>query len=292
MTADLNRHAEMLQARGQPVAWVGDQLFTRKGHWVAPVGPWATPWHLEAADGRRLLRDLGGAWVMWTDGFGPHAVDSKWHAVICRRFTPVEDVSSGNTRSKIRRGLKNCDVRPIGLQEMARDGYETYCAACRQYGAPESAIPDADDFYRNHMADAPFEDIRHQWGVFHDGRMVGFAKNLLYGRTEVDYTMIKLHPQFLNRYISYALFHVMNEYYLVREGFEYVSDGSRTLVHETGVQDFLIKEFAFEQAPMGLHLDYRPGFAAAVAVARPFRGLLSRLHPRARAFFELDRMRR
>ena len=54
----------------------------------------------------------------------PAGVASEWYAVICRTFTPIESVASSNTRSKLRRGLRNCEARRISCEELAGSGYE------------------------------------------------------------------------------------------------------------------------------------------------------------------------
>ncbi|MDY0149072.1 MAG: hypothetical protein RBT03_03185, partial [Kiritimatiellia bacterium] len=151
------QYAEMLRQKNRPFEIIDGQIFTRQNQWIKPVGPLSQPYRLDKRQCRELLRELGGGWVMWTDGFGPHAVASEWYAVICRRHTVVEDVISGNTRSKLRRGLKQCEVRPVEVKEIAQNGYETYCAAVKSYGG-SVVLPTAEEFARRVMTDEPFGD--------------------------------------------------------------------------------------------------------------------------------------
>lgn len=288
----MERYADMLRQKNTPFVLLDSGLFVRRAGWIAPAGPAAQAYRLEAAECRDLLRRLGGWWVMWTDGFGPHAADSAWHAVICRRHVPVEEVASGNARSKLRRGLKNCEVRQVTVREIAENGHETYCAAFGGYGRRKNEMPTPREFARRVMTDEPFADIRQQWAVYHEGKMVGFSQILLYDKTEADYTLIKLHPDFLNRYSSYALFYRMNEFYLAQAGFQYVTDGFRSISHETGIQDFLVKEFGFEREPTGLHVHYRPPLGAALGLSRPLGALARRACPPLAPLFELERLRR
>lgn len=287
----VEQHAATLQAKNRRYAMVDGQLFTRKDRWVVPVGPASQAYRLTAAQCRGLLKDLGGLWVMWTDGFGPHAEASDWYAVICRRHVPVEEVASGNTRSKLRRGLKQCDVRPVDVRELAQNGYETYCAAVRSYPNHHEILPTADEFARRVMSDEPFGDTRHRWAAYCDGKMVAFAQNLIYDKTEVDYTVIKMHPEYLNRYSSYALIYRMNEHYLAQQQFDHVTDGFRSISHQTGIQDFLVREFGFEHARTGLHIHYRTPLGCLLKVARPLRRLLLNAGPKAQALLELERIR-
>ncbi len=281
----------MLHIKGRRFAVVNEQLFARKNNWIIPVGPLSQRYRLDHAQRSELLDQLGGMWVQWTDGFGAHAESSEWYAVICQKHFPLASAVSANTRSKLRRGLKNCDVRQVNPYILADEGYETYCCALNNYRNTRGSVPSQEQYRINELQDAPFSDIRHQWGVYFDSKLVGYAHNILYDKTEVDYTLIKLHPDYLKHYTSYALIYKMNEYYLADQGFEYVSDGTRSILHETGVQEFLIQNFGFEKAPMGLHVHYRWPFGHALKIARPFRGIISKAYPPANALFELDRLR-
>lgn len=283
---------EILQKKGRRFELVDGKLFVRKEQWIVPFGPAAKPYSLSPAQRKMLLLKLGGLWVQWTDGFGPHADNSEWYAVICRCHTPINVIESGNTRSKLRRGLKNCEVRKVDAEEIATQGYETYCAAINSYQGNDTQIPTEADFQRRVRSDAPFADIRHQWAVYHQDKLIAFAQNLIYDKIEVDYTLIKLHPDYLKFYPAYALIYKMNEYYLAEQGFQYVNDGFRSILHQTGIQEFLIKKFGFEKAPTGLYLHFRPPYGQILRLARPFRRPLARFYPKAGALFELDRLGR
>lgn len=285
----LERYSEMLRAKNRPFVNLDGQLFVRKNRCIVPVGPAAQAFHVSPAQGRRLLKDLGGLWVQWTDGFGPQAAHSEWYTLVCRKYIPVDEVESANARKHIRRGLKRCEVRQVDAREIAQNGYETYCAAIRGYGSNEE-LPTAEEFARRVMSDEPFGDIRHQWAAYHEGKLIAFNQNLVYDRVEVDYTLGKFHPDHLQHYPAYALFNAMNEYYLVQKGFQYINAGSRTISHETEIQEFLVRLFNFVKEPTGLHVQYRQPLGFALGMARPFRRVLAKMHPQANALFELDRL--
>ncbi len=283
---------EILQKKGRRFELVDGKLFVRKEQWIVPFGPAVQSYNLSQTQCKKLLKDLGGIWVQWTDGFGPHADNSEWYAVICRRHTPINDIESGNTRSKLRRGLKHCEVRKVEAEEIALHGYETYCAAINSYQGHDAQLPTETDFQRRVRSDAPFADIRHQWAVYQYDKLIAFAQNFVYDKIEVDYTLLKFHPDYLKFYPAYALIYRMNEYYLAEQDFEYVNDGFRSILHQTGIQEFLIKKFGFEKAPTGLHLYFRPPFGQLLHLARLFRRPLARFYSKADALFELDRLSR
>jgi hypothetical protein len=286
----VERYAEMLRSKNSPFEVLDGQLFVRKARWITPVGPASQPYALSQEQGRRLLKTLGGLWVQWTDGFGPHAAGSEWYVLTCRKHIPVDEVASHNARKHIRRGLKRCEVRQVDAAEIARNGYDTYCAAVRSYGTA-AGLPTREEFARRVLGDEPFGDIRHHWAAYRDGKLIGFNQNLIYGTTEVDYTLGKYHPEHLEYYPAYALFARMNEFYLAQKGFSYVNAGSRSISHETHVQEFLIRLFNFNPEPTGLHVQYRAPYGALLRAARPFRPVATAICPRASALFELYRLR-
>ena len=285
----LERYTEMLRQKNQRFLEVDEQLFVRKDRWIVPMGPISQSYRLTPAQCRAIWKELGGLWVQWTDGFGPHAAGSEWYALVCRKHLPVDEVDSGNARKHIRRGLKRCEVRQVDAREIAENGYETYCAAVRSYGGNE-ALPTAAEFARRVMSDEPFADIRHQWAAYHEGKLIAFNQNLIYDNVEVDYTLGKYHPDYQQHYPAYALFNAMNEYYLVQKGFQYINAGTRTISHDTAIQEFLVRLFNFKQEPLGLHVRYRPPLGALIGMARPFRGWAVKVHPNVNALFELDRL--
>lgn len=227
---------------------------------------------------------------MWTDGFCNPSPNTEWYAVICRQHMNIEDNTSREARRKIRRGLLNCDVRKVDPDEIAAQGYSTYYAANMSYGRNPADIPKENIFQQSVYSDKPFGDIRHQWAAYANGKMIAFAQNLLYDKTEVTYSLMKYHPDYLDIFPAYALIYRMNEYYLEQQGFEYVNDGFRSILHDTQVQDFLIKNFGFEKAYTNLNVHFRPPLGVILKMAQPFRKQLSKVNSRLAALLELDQI--
>ena len=74
------------------------------------------------------------------------------------------------------------------------------------------------------------------------------------------------------------------------EGCQYVNDGSRAISHETGIQDFLVKEFGFEKACTGLQVHFRLSFGQLHRMACQFRAVVTPPPP-TEVLFELARLR-
>ncbi len=287
----VDRYIEMYKAKNRRFEVIDGQLFTRKDRWVMPTGPVAQPYELSPEQCHHLLKKLGGLWVQWTDGFGEHAKHSEWHAMICRQHVPVTEIADKKRRKKMRRALKECEVHKVEPQEIAKNGYETFCEALLHYKNSSINIPSYENFYNRVLSDAPFSDIRHHWASYIDGKMVAFAQTLIYDHVEVDYTLSKLHPQYRKYNVGYAMRYHMNDYYLAKNNFQYVNSGFRSISHDTAIQDFLVREFDYNRDPSGLHVFYRRPLTTCLRLASPFRKFITPAIPKLKPLFELHRMR-
>ena len=201
------------------------------------------------------------------------------------------DALSSKERNKFRRGLRDCEVRRISVKELADEGYQVYCAAWEHYGG-QIPVTNEHLFQQGVLREAPYPDLLHNWGVYVNGRLIAYAQNQIHGKVEVSYSSIKLDPAYLHLRPSYALIHKMNEYYLDSLGFEYVNDGSRSIHHETNIQEFLMHNFCFEKAYTTLYVYYRWPLRWLLKIVYPFRDYVGQADSRLKALLELERFRR
>ena len=79
----------------------------------------------------KKIKEHNSYFARWTSNFDCHQQTDFWY-VINDRHLKIEDYSK-NTRSKIRRGLKNCIVKVVSLDEIKDFGYECYKYAIENY---------------------------------------------------------------------------------------------------------------------------------------------------------------
>jgi len=174
-------------------------------------------------------------------------------------------------RSQIKRGLKNCLVSKVDTNTIANNGYEVYINAFKNYST--NLIPVAKKEFAKDILDST-DDF---WAVYdRENTMIGYAQNILL-KQSVNYASMKFHPNYLKLYPSYALIYYMNEYYLNAHDFSYVSDGARSIAHDTNIQDFLIQKFCFRKAYCKLNVSYRWDIGLIVSVLYPFRSLIYKI---------------
>lgn len=286
----LNRYIEFFEARKQPHVVVNGTLYYVSSRVVRAWGPASLPYSLTCDQAQALCRQLGGHIVIHTRGFTEQP-RQNWYAVICDRFQRLEDLKAKH-RSEINRGLRNSEVRQVDGNFIARTGYEVYSKAVRSYSSFYDVYETEAQYQERHRICHRFCDLVQYWAALHKGQLIGYSQNLLFDRIEVNYWTVKLHPGFLTLYPGYALFHKMNEFYLQTEHFQYVNDGWRSLLHETQIQEYLIRKFGFRKAYTPMSVFYTPVASVLARICYPWRNLVGRIDLRLGGLCRLEAVRR
>lgn len=278
---------------------LGLKFIIYKGHiWreyqrmVIPLGPAKFDYSITEDEAKYLLSQFPKALlVRWTDGFNNHSQSEEWYAVISDKFYDLDEVSV-NTRSKIRRGLKNCTVEMVDARFIAENGYDVFISAFDRYKRTKAPKITRDEFKKQKLILDRFGDIVHFWGVFYKGELIAYSENYIYDNTEASYSTIKFHPDYLKLYPSYALIYTMNQYYLKDNKFEYVNDGFRNISHQTNIQGFLMEKFRFRKAYTDLYVLYRTYLSIYIKLTFPIRNILKKIYPRLGALYIMEEIRK
>ena len=230
------------------------------------------PPHIRMTDSQKyigkLVKSKNAFFARWTTEFDKKLMTNFWF-VINDRPLDINDYSS-NTRSKIRRGLKNLDVKKIKKSELISKGYTTYKEAFKRY---KNLLPQMNksEFKAHILGLDKTWDI---WGVFHkDGGLIAYSQNQIRDN-QCTYSIIKFHVDYLRYYPSYALYYTMNKYYLKEMQLNYVNEGTRSILHETNVQEFIIDKFKFRKAYCILNIHYHPLVRVIIWLLFPFRDVM------------------
>jgi hypothetical protein len=237
---------------------------------LLPMAPPHAEIKLNRHEQKDLLKRTGARFIRWTNHFDK-GFSEFWY-IIKDSFGGLEELSS-NTRSKIRRGLKNFTASPATFNYLKTEGYKTYINAFQRFSTFEKPLNEKE--FDKHVSMLESSGLYEVWGVWdnQDNKLAGFSENLILGLT-CFYETIYFDPFYLKNYSSYALFYEMNRHYLQERGFKYAHDGTRSLSHETNVHDFLIDKFKFRKAYCDLHIAYRFDVAMLAKVLFPLRAFL------------------
>lgn len=270
-------YANYLEAAGHTVLHhEGVAWYVYNGFLMPAYLPHAVP-AISAQQAAAVRRRSGRPFARWISDFqaGPDSSTGTGWWYVNRHGPYGMEQLSGNTRSKLRRGLKRLQTRRLGIDEVLQHGHTVCQAAVARYGAG-SFLPAREQFQRRVEAAAAFPETVEYYGVLDGDRLLGFSENYLQDGAAF-WESIWYDPAGLSDYASYALTHAMLDDYLNQRGFAYVTDGSRSLYHDTRVQTFFVEKFGFHHAHARLHVCYAPWFGVLVACAAPFRGLIEKL---------------
>ncbi len=222
------------------------------------------------AECKELINLYKPYFIRWT---------SQWD---CRRKTGFwfmikdskEDLSeySSKMRNSINRGNRHFHAKIINKTTLRSEGYELYIKALNRYQIKQS--PYSEKEFQAQLDQLFTIGEWEFWGVYSNdsGKLAGYSMNWIYDKS-CEYKTIKLDPAFLKDYSGYLLIHEMNKFYLNEKGFRYVNDGSRSLLHESNIQEFLEKKFLFRKAFCELNIRYSPVVSIAVKGLYPWRAL-------------------
>lgn len=254
---------------------IGYNYFKHKGYfWRKHQGaiiPLTMP-HVEIKlsekEAREMIKEHKAFFVRWDTDFDLKKEGEWWHII----KDGEEDIDSYNSkmRSQIRRGGRHYDVRVCSREVILLKGHQVYCEAYKRYHTFEEEY--SKEKFNQAIKELP-EDTEF-WGAYdkRNNELIAFSENFV-SDNACFYLTMWLTPESLKNYSSYILFHEMNKHYLNDRKMHYVSDGARSISHDTNIHEFLISKFAFRKAYCNLHVIYHPIIGFFVKLLYPFRTL-------------------
>ena len=221
---------------------------------------------------QQLVRDRGVWFLRWETEFDSNKPSDWWHVI---KDEPEDtDALSANTRSKVRRGNKKYTVTPIDTLKIKSDFYSIYLQTFASYSTIEK--PANYQTFKTAIDGLPKETEFWCISEIDSGKIVGFSENLMRDNA-CFYLSIWIIPLAKQKYAGYALFYNMNKHYLNEMGCQYVSDGARSISHDTNVHEFLETKFNFRKAYSTLNIEYAQWFGMLVKVMYPVRKIIGKL---------------
>lgn len=255
---------DILTAQGKIVVELEDVSWMKYQGALIPAAAMPVYVHPSYSEAVRLIKQTGALFMRYTTA--PLEAHTNWWHIICRQYN--FQMVSANTRSKIRRGLKRLEITKVPPAWLANNGYDCHVTCYNRY---KNASPLSHDQFRSFLLsihDQPFFEV---WACFKDKQLQGYIICLVETNGVFLHT-IDLTPDGLHNYATYAMIHRILENYVNGKGVP-VSNGSRSISHETEIQDFL-RCFNFQREYAELHVIYRPDIRVLVHLLYPLRNLL------------------
>jgi len=229
---------------------------------------------LEDSAVKRFVREKGALGAMWSYDHD-YAEQGPWYRCICN--IPDYDISSiksKNARHNIKRSLKRCTFSKVEYQWLADNGYDVYVNASARY---KDFKVESKDVFQNKMLSNSDIPGAEAFGVFVEDKLVAYITLFICGES-VRGDIAHFDPAYSNSYPMFALYFNVTQHYLKAGAYKEVDRGSRPLVHETNIDDFLMR--------IGYHKSYcRLGIYLALplriflGIARVSRKLYKHLLP-------------
>ncbi|MFV1467702.1 hypothetical protein VBY75_08480 [Idiomarina sp. HB] len=239
------------------------------------IVPLSMPHSLEGfseTEAKKLLRRKNSLLVRWESAFDCESGKEWWHII---KDVP-EDLSKlpKKTRYNIRKAEKSFECKRVSLTQVLEHGYSTYLNASSRYETHEKTISQKN--FQHAINTLPSET--EFWAAYskESGRMAAFAENYV-SEDACFYLSLWIEPKALKELVGYMLFHEMNKHYLNDRGMSYVSDGARSISHDTNIHDFLISKFKFRKAYANLNVVYSPLVKIVTSSLYPFKRLIKKM---------------
>ena len=183
---------------------------------------------------RRALAESGALLARWADQWNT-GTETEWYWVCCDdKDYDVETISSSRGRRSVRKGLRQCDVRIIENRKFASLAYPLFRLAQEKY----HMVPLTESEYRSQIEQVSQYPGTVFWGAFVQDRLAAFSTCLIMDNA-VALGSTKSDPELHGCCPNNALFYTIAKHYLSQTGISYVTNGSRTLLHPTTINDFL-----------------------------------------------------
>ena len=190
---------------------------------------------------------LGAIW----DYDGDYAESGSWYRTVCDRVDyDVSIIASKNSRKKINKCLNNCVVEPIDISVLFKHAYGVYLQACTRYKnvdmvPEEKFVQDIKQKYEKNSYRA--------FGVFRKKKLIAYMTILDFGEYAMG-DIAGFDPAYSNYYPMYGLYYYVAKYFVAEGGYKEFDRGSKPLLHETKIDEFLMKlEYRKKYCRLGVY---------------------------------------
>ena len=257
-------YADFLVSKGEMVYELGSIPWMKYHGALIPATAMPVYENILTDDAAQLIKKSKALLLRYTNG--PVKTPTNWWNMVCRHYN-FNDVSS-STRSKIRRGIKRNEIKQVNTRWIYEQAYDCHVECYKRYN---NALPEDRPAYESFLNDLRDQPIFNIWACFNNQKLSGYIICLV-EKNGVFLHTIDITPAGLKDYAAYALINNVLDYYTNIKELP-VSNGSRSISHETDMQDFLCK-FGFEKEYSELYVVYRPDIKILVNFLYPFRNML------------------
>lgn len=220
------------------IIWIDGSPWELRNQLLIPIAPPHAINKINRVKVKEALSKTSALLAYWTDKW--NSEQSNWWWTVCdMKNYDIENIQHPTGRRAIRKGLENCSIDQLTPEKFVELTYKIYFNSLLSYNVPESKIVSHQIYHETVIKQSKYRGFE-MWGAFVEGKLASYATCLvidnaaLLGSTKSD-------PEFHKYYPNNALFYRLTKNYLNERGISYITNGPRTLLHSTTINDFLIK---------------------------------------------------
>jgi hypothetical protein len=261
--AALVTYVDYLQNQGRPVIECCGIPWMNYNNAVIPASAMPVYVAPSRADALRIVRATGALFLRCSTGRLER--EAPWWHVVCREY--AFGGLSSKTRARVRRASETLDVRRTSAAWLAKFGHRCHVEFCMHKNMrPQSAAE-----FASYFEELEKHPIFECWACSRGDVLLGYVVGLR-EHDGVFMEVFHVTPAGRRAYAGYLMLHTILQHY-VRDGALPLSNGTRSVLHPTEMQDFLLK-FSFKREFASLLVVYRPTMAVLVRALYPFRNVL------------------
>ena len=210
----------------------------------------------------------------WTSEFDCGRETEWWYVI---KDAPFDiNLLKAKRRYEINRGIRNFEVRMIAPEKYPEELYAVQVAAFSAYPAKYRPRVEHDEFTKS---------VRHWeeclvYGAFsrETGELAGYGLLKFKTAEFLEFLVLKTKPELEKYGVNAAIVaEILKSQATFLGNGGILSDGTRSISHETRFQDYLEKYFGFRKAYCRLHVVYNPKIRWVVRLVYPFRSFLKKM---------------
>ncbi len=161
-----------------------------------------------------------------------------WYRTACdQNDYDIDLIKSKSFRRKIKTCFKRCQVRQIDMSAMIEDLYKVYLKACKRYKNPD--FMSMDMFKADLFSKLKTHKLK-TFGVFHENNLVAYMIVIDFADYAMGY-LAAFDPDYSSCYPMCGLCYFVAKYFVTDCGYKEFNRGTRPLLHETNIDEFLLK---------------------------------------------------
>lgn len=256
--------AQFMEHRGRRIVEAGGVLWHETESRMYMSVPYTLTPKVSHEELDNLLRRVNGSGVRYPSQTEPGLPGGIY---VCQTRDYSLSAVQSRLRSMVRKGLQQCEVKPVTEEVMIREGIQLNRDTMGRQGRFDSEFGDPEQWANLCRAIGKSPKVKAM-GSFVDGYLAAYA--ILY---EEDGWTHFLHQNsrldLLDHYPNHALAYTVTSESLARPGIEGVSYGLKSLVNTAGLHDFKLRigfECQEQNAVCHLHPALAPMLTSGLAV--------------------------